>query len=301
MTTEELEEFFASTPEHKGGPLWSLLDWSLWGAGMGDVFRESLADVMLAAVPDNVRAQAEAIMAEFIRVRGIEKTGVTVYQEQCAELERLRAEVERLTVLESGEQKAWANAGTERDRARQDAVYWRRQADRLRGAWESARRGRRRERAQRVEREVERDDALAEFGAERESNDALRKNRDQLAGEFRVAREALARVRSEADELRGGWQAADRDRRQLREQRDKANNSARDSRAELGKAREQIEFVRSFAERLARSGDPASAEAGRRLLDIVGPVTVAPGTPAAMQACPHRDFDDPTRCLLCHP
>src|SRR5688500_3901422 len=80
----------------------------------------------------------------------------------------LLAEVERLTELESGERKAWANAGAERDRAvqdaadaqaalsgsradaeaaRGDAAYWRRQADRLRLAWESARRGRRQERA----------------------------------------------------------------------------------------------------------------------------------------------------------
>lgn len=96
MTHEEIEAFAERAPERKDGPLWSLLDWSFWGAGMADTIREPLADVMLAAVPDNVRAQAEAIMAEFIRVRKIEKTGVTIYQEQYDELTRLRAQVEQL-------------------------------------------------------------------------------------------------------------------------------------------------------------------------------------------------------------
>ncbi|MEU8968103.1 hypothetical protein AB0D11_02310 [Streptomyces monashensis] len=75
-------------PTH--GPLWSLLDWSFWGAGMGDVFRMPLADAMVTAVPTETIAQAEAIMAEFIERRQIEKTGVTIYQEQHDELERLR-------------------------------------------------------------------------------------------------------------------------------------------------------------------------------------------------------------------
>lgn len=77
-------------PAH--GKLWSLLDWSFWGAGMGDVFRMPLADAMLAAVPAETIAQAEQIMAEFIERRQIEKTGVTVYQEQRDELEHLRKE-----------------------------------------------------------------------------------------------------------------------------------------------------------------------------------------------------------------
>lgn len=81
-------------PAH--GKLWSLLDWSFWGAGMGDVFRMPLADAMLAAVPPETIAQAEQIMAEFIERRNIEKTGVTVYQEQRDELEQLRARVAEL-------------------------------------------------------------------------------------------------------------------------------------------------------------------------------------------------------------
>ncbi|SFD13151.1 hypothetical protein [Streptomyces aidingensis] len=82
----------ATGPDPAGhGPLWRLLDWSFWGAGMGDTFREPLADAMLAAIPAETIAQAEAVMAEFIERRQIKKTGVTRYQEQRDELERLRA------------------------------------------------------------------------------------------------------------------------------------------------------------------------------------------------------------------
>jgi hypothetical protein len=86
--TEQTET--KSAPDH--GKLWSLLDWSFWGAGLGDTFREPLADTMLAAIPAETIAHAEAIMAEFIERRNIAKTGVTIYQEQRDELERLRAD-----------------------------------------------------------------------------------------------------------------------------------------------------------------------------------------------------------------
>jgi hypothetical protein len=92
MNMEELEAFCQNAPKHVGGELWKLLDWSFWGAGMADVLREPLADTMLAAIPDKVREHAEAIMADFLERRGIEKTGVTIYQEQRAEVDRLKAE-----------------------------------------------------------------------------------------------------------------------------------------------------------------------------------------------------------------
>ncbi|WP_030917490.1 hypothetical protein [Streptomyces sp. NRRL B-24720] len=85
----------------KRGPLWSLLDWSFWGAGMGDTFREPLADAMLATVPAETIAQAEQVMAEFIERRKIEKTGVTVWQEQRDELAKLKAQVAELTARPS--------------------------------------------------------------------------------------------------------------------------------------------------------------------------------------------------------
>jgi hypothetical protein len=101
-TVEEAVAALGPLPESQEsghGPLWSLLDWSFWGAGMGDIFREALADRMVAAIPAQGVEHAEAIMAEFIRRRQIEKTGVTVYQEQRDELERLRARVAELEAL----------------------------------------------------------------------------------------------------------------------------------------------------------------------------------------------------------
>lgn len=98
----------ATEPARPHGKLWQLLDWSFWGAGMGDVFRMPLADTMLAAVPVETIEQAEEIMAEFIERRKIEKTGVTVYQEQRDELEQLRA---RVAELEARDTPTW------RDRA----------------------------------------------------------------------------------------------------------------------------------------------------------------------------------------
>lgn len=95
MNPQRLEEFAANAPKVERGELWSLLDWSFWGAGMADTFREPLADTMLAAVPEDARAQAEAIMADFIKRRGIAKTGVTIYQEQRDQLERLRGQRDR--------------------------------------------------------------------------------------------------------------------------------------------------------------------------------------------------------------
>ncbi|KFG08133.1 hypothetical protein [Streptomyces scabiei] len=86
----------SESQEPRRGPLWSLLEWSFWGAGMGDVFRLPLADTMLAAISPETQAQAEQIMADFTERRKIEKTGVTVYQEQRDELERLRSEVAAL-------------------------------------------------------------------------------------------------------------------------------------------------------------------------------------------------------------
>ncbi|MGW7196624.1 hypothetical protein [Streptomyces chryseus] len=38
--------------------LWSLIDWSLWGSGMGDTFRERLADQFLAAITTEQHDQA---------------------------------------------------------------------------------------------------------------------------------------------------------------------------------------------------------------------------------------------------
>lgn len=42
--------------------LWSLIDWSLWGSGMGDVFREQLADQFIAALTPEQHEQALRLM-----------------------------------------------------------------------------------------------------------------------------------------------------------------------------------------------------------------------------------------------
>lgn len=42
--------------------LWNLIDWSLWGSGMGDVFREQLADQFIAAITPEQHDQALRLM-----------------------------------------------------------------------------------------------------------------------------------------------------------------------------------------------------------------------------------------------
>lgn len=100
-------------PAH--GKLWSLLDWSFWGAGMGDTFREPLADTMLAAVPTETVEQAEAVMTDFLERRKIEKTGVTIYQEQRDEVEQLRAELAEMTRLRDNALRALHHGDVEID------------------------------------------------------------------------------------------------------------------------------------------------------------------------------------------
>lgn len=74
------------------GELWSLLDWSLWGSGMGDTFREPLADTMLAAITPERLRQAEELM-EAWHASGRQPLGRRRYEE--LEAERKQAEQER--------------------------------------------------------------------------------------------------------------------------------------------------------------------------------------------------------------
>lgn len=108
-TIEEALAALGPAPEEEPahGPLWSLLDWSLWGAGMGDLFREAMADRMVAAIPADGVEHAEALMAEFIERRQIERTGVTIYQEQRDELERLRKQVDEVVAERDTQFVAW--------------------------------------------------------------------------------------------------------------------------------------------------------------------------------------------------
>lgn len=92
--------------------LWSLLDWTFWGAGMGDVLREPLADAMTAAITPEQRADALRVMAAW-HASGREPVGRRAYEALKAERDRLLAEVETADRI---------RAETQRDRDQHAAV-----------------------------------------------------------------------------------------------------------------------------------------------------------------------------------
>lgn len=75
------------------GELWSLLDWTFWGSGMGDVVREALADTMVAAIGPELRAQAESLMQSW-HDSGRQPLGRRRYEELEAEVRELRARLD---------------------------------------------------------------------------------------------------------------------------------------------------------------------------------------------------------------
>lgn len=83
----------ASPQEPVRGELWSLLDWTFWGSGMGDVFREPLADTMLSAISPEQRAQAESLMQSW-HDSGRQPVGRRLYEELEAEIKELRVRVD---------------------------------------------------------------------------------------------------------------------------------------------------------------------------------------------------------------
>ncbi|MFF1417448.1 hypothetical protein [Streptomyces sp. NPDC058280] len=88
----ELATALLNTPagEPARGELWSLLDWTFWGSGMGDVFREPLADTMLVAISPEQRDQAEQLM-EAWHASGRQPLGRRRYEELTAELKAAQA------------------------------------------------------------------------------------------------------------------------------------------------------------------------------------------------------------------
>lgn len=72
--------------------LWSLLDWSFWGSGMGDVFREALADTMTAAITAEQRDTALRLIEQW-HASGRQPLGRRRYEELSAELAEARAQV----------------------------------------------------------------------------------------------------------------------------------------------------------------------------------------------------------------
>ncbi|WP_377271876.1 hypothetical protein [Peterkaempfera sp. SMS 1(5)a] len=76
----------ATEPVHD--ELWSLLDWSLFGSGMGDTFREALADTMTAAITPEQRAQALKLIDWWTNERGRKPVGRWEYERQQRRLTR---------------------------------------------------------------------------------------------------------------------------------------------------------------------------------------------------------------------
>ncbi|WP_354643905.1 hypothetical protein [Kitasatospora camelliae] len=71
--------------------LWRHLDWSFWGTGMADVFREPLAESMLAGITPEQRQQANELITRWRDHRKF--VGRDTYEAQKAEIERLRAQL----------------------------------------------------------------------------------------------------------------------------------------------------------------------------------------------------------------
>jgi hypothetical protein len=88
----------ADEVEPKHGELWSLLDWTFWGSGMGDVFREPLADTMLAALTPEQREQAEQLM-EAWHASGRQPLGRRRYEELNAELKEAQEAIARVRAV----------------------------------------------------------------------------------------------------------------------------------------------------------------------------------------------------------
>lgn len=93
----------AEPSDPQRGELWSLLDWTFWGSGMGDVFREPLADTMTAAISPEQREQAEKLM-EAWHASGRQPLGRRRYEDLNAELKEAQRKVERLDQMAT----AWA-------------------------------------------------------------------------------------------------------------------------------------------------------------------------------------------------
>ncbi|MGW6395437.1 hypothetical protein ACWFR1_34215 [Streptomyces sp. NPDC055103] len=79
------------TVEVEHTELWSLIDWSLWGSGMGDVFREQLADQFIAAITPEQHDQALRLIEAWTE-SGHLPLGRRCYEDQQQRLHRaLRA------------------------------------------------------------------------------------------------------------------------------------------------------------------------------------------------------------------
>ncbi|MFH8797079.1 hypothetical protein [Streptomyces sp. NPDC017941] len=91
---DEPEGQSPAPPHPHRGELWSLLDWTFWGSGMADVFREPLADAMIAAITPEQRQQAEALMDQW-HASGRQPLGRRRYEELSGELTATQTAIDR--------------------------------------------------------------------------------------------------------------------------------------------------------------------------------------------------------------
>ncbi|MEQ4610654.1 hypothetical protein ABMX48_31575 [Streptomyces cavourensis] len=100
--------------------LWSLIDWTLWGSGMGDTFRERLADTFLQAITPEDHAQALELIRWWTEDRGREPLGRRRYEDLTRRLDRALSNVvrwrkaahdERRTTASLAEQLLTATSG----------------------------------------------------------------------------------------------------------------------------------------------------------------------------------------------
>ncbi|MFD6421577.1 hypothetical protein [Streptomyces sp. NPDC060198] len=75
-------------PVEHSDELWSLIDWTLWGSGLGDTFRERLADTFLQAITPDDHAQALELIRWWTEDRGREPLGRRRYEDLNRRLSR---------------------------------------------------------------------------------------------------------------------------------------------------------------------------------------------------------------------
>ncbi len=195
LTDEELQAFCDAAPERIDTPLWTHLDWSLWGTGLGDTLREPMASAMVAAIPAEVRAHAEMVMAEFLKFRGVESPA-EANAELRAELKMARAQTcSRRDLLVAEEMMRQAQEEAHRLRAELETVASEADAQCREAAARTVRAEKERDAAvegrERADRQIRFHLDVAR-GAERE--------RDALAAKLAAARELHTMERRFTDE-----------------------------------------------------------------------------------------------------
>lgn len=127
---EELNE-----QERRETELWQVLDWSLWGNGLGDVLREAIADKAVAAISDEERETAERCIKAWHERRG-PSTPVGVGTELAKRAAYLEARVgelnTRLGDLRAEHVKAGESWDRQRTRLLDDLEHMENENDQLR-------------------------------------------------------------------------------------------------------------------------------------------------------------------------